>query len=68
MTCLGAGGLVFEMQPPAATGGPWTTIDLHRFTNGQQPNGSFVMNGSGTIFGATFGVHQVPGTAYEIAP
>ncbi|MGA2738265.1 MAG: choice-of-anchor tandem repeat GloVer-containing protein [Bryobacteraceae bacterium] len=68
MTCLGAGGPVFELQPPAATGGAWTTTVLHQFTNGQQPNGSFVMNESGAIFGSTFGVHQVPGTVYEVAP
>jgi len=68
MTCLGAGGPVFELQPPAATGGAWTRTVLHQFTNGQQPNGSFVMNESGAIFGSTFGVHQVPGTVYEVAP
>jgi hypothetical protein len=45
-------GLIFEMQPPSAPGGAWTTTYLHRWTNGQIPH-ELVVDDDGTIFGTT---------------
>ena len=63
-----AGGVVFEMQPPAAPGGAWTTTYLHNFTNGLTPGGALVMDGNGSIYGATIGPPQLEpaGTVYRL--
>lgn len=64
------GGLVFEMRPPATTGGSWTTTILHAFTNGQTPGGQLVMDQDGAIYGVTQVPYSQPpqGTVYRIAP
>jgi hypothetical protein len=52
-SCLPGGGVVFELQPPSAPGGPWTNTPLYTFTNGQIPTGSMVMTEDGTLYGVT---------------
>jgi hypothetical protein len=46
------GGTVFELQPPAEAGGPWTENVLHKFGAQAGPYGSLVIDKSGALFGA----------------
>jgi hypothetical protein len=59
---------VFELQPPSAPGGDWTLSSLRTFTNGDIPNGIFILEADGTIYGATEAQATAPyaGTIYEI--
>ena len=68
--CLSGGGVVFELQPPATTGGTWTYTALHTFTNGQVPYGPMVMTKNGALYGTTRDLSGTgpSGTAYEIVP
>jgi len=63
------GGQVFELQPPAITGGAWTLVHLHQFTGNQLPGGTLVMDKNGGIFGVTAAPYnQTPGgTVYRLA-
>jgi len=45
------GGSVFELQKPAAPGGPWTEIVLHGFEGPDGPYGSLVLDKNGTLYG-----------------
>jgi uncharacterized repeat protein (TIGR03803 family) len=66
-----SGGEFFELQKPAAPGGPWTKIVLHAFTDGNTPTGSLVADEAGAIYGVTIGVSEInppPGTVYRIRP
>jgi hypothetical protein len=64
------GGLVFELQPPASPGGPWTKTILHEFKDGESPRGGFVMDESGAIYGVTsrWSNPTLAGTVYTIKP
>jgi uncharacterized repeat protein (TIGR03803 family) len=68
------GGSVFELQPPAAPGDPWTEIVLHEFTGKEEPYGSLVMDRSGALYGTTNrGPYGAPlpggrGSVYRIRP
>jgi hypothetical protein len=44
---------VFEMRPPSAPGGAWTTTYLHEWVNGQIPVGNLLVDNDGAIFGTT---------------
>jgi|SRR5580658_426125 hypothetical protein len=63
-----AGGVLFELQPPATPGGAWTTTYLHNFRNGQMPGGAMVMDSDGTIYGVTVAprAQQPGGTVFRI--
>jgi hypothetical protein len=70
----GEGGYVFELQPSAAPGGPWTEVVLHQFTGAEEPYGSLVMDRNGALYGTT---HRGPyggvppggrGSVYRIRP
>jgi uncharacterized repeat protein (TIGR03803 family) len=72
----GAGGYgtVFELSPPAQTGGEWTETILADFAgpaggpDGSNPIGPLTMNARGDLFGITFeGGTSGYGTVYEIA-
>lgn len=72
----GAGnGTVFELTPPAQSGGAWTETILHSFTN--SPDGSgplgLAAGPSGSFFGATFyggsgGGTSGGGTVFQLTP
>lgn len=63
------GGIVFELNPPPAPGGAWTTINLHRFTNSQTPTGAMVLEPDGMLYGVTQVQNSLTpqGTVYRIA-
>jgi hypothetical protein len=68
-SCLTNGGVVFELQPPASPGGPWTNTPLCTCTNAQIPTGAMVMTKGGTIYGVTNNPSccQAPGgTLYQL--
>ena len=59
-TALGGGrgfGVVFELSPPAKTGGAWTDKTLHSFgassTDGQTPQAALIMDAEGNLYGTT---------------
>jgi hypothetical protein len=50
-------GTVFKLSPPKQKGGNWTEKVLHSFaggTDGANPNGEFVLDGEGNMYGTTF--------------
>jgi uncharacterized repeat protein (TIGR03803 family) len=65
-------GSVFELSPPAAGGSYWTFTQLHAFTGGADggsPQGAMVEDGSGNLYGATFGgTGMGNGTLFELSP
>jgi hypothetical protein len=62
-----SGGEVFELQKPAAAGGPWTKMVLHTFKDRGTPTGTLVMDKSGAIYGVTIDLSQptLGGTVYR---
>lgn len=55
-----AGGTVFELSPPSATGGDWTYTVLYTFgdsgsSDGLYPWGNLVFDSAGNLFGVTNG-------------
>lgn len=67
-------GVVFELSPPAIGGGKWTETVLHSFaggTDGLHPERGLTFDGSGNIYGSTFGGGNCPdscGTIFELSP
>lgn len=50
-------GTVFRLSPPKQKGGAWKEKILHRFaggTDGANPNGGLILDGSGAVYGTTF--------------
>jgi hypothetical protein len=83
--CYGPGqcGTVYELSPPAKSGGPWTETVLHVFQgvlggDGATPAGGLIMDGAGNLYGTTeydgtgqctlFGAVIGCGTVYEMSP
>jgi hypothetical protein len=51
-------GAVFELSPSKTKGGKWTEKVLHGFasgTDGANPNGGFVLDCKGNVYGTTYG-------------
>src|SRR5580704_17453538 len=51
-------GTVFQSNPPASSGAPWTETVLYSFqggTDGSGPRGSVIRMSNGTLYGTTFG-------------
>ena len=71
-----AGGTVFELSPPAVSGGAWTRTTLWNFSptqGGLYPFGSLLADKTGALYGATFGyspedLYSVPATIYRLTP
>jgi uncharacterized repeat protein (TIGR03803 family) len=65
-------GSVFELSPPPAGQSFWTFTQLHAFTGGADggsPQGAMVEDGSGNLYGATFGgTGMGDGTLFELSP
>jgi uncharacterized repeat protein (TIGR03803 family) len=65
-------GSVFELSPPPAGQSFWTFTQLHAFTGGADggdPQGAMVEDGSGNLYGATFGgTGYGDGTLFELSP
>jgi hypothetical protein len=67
-----AGGVVFQLAPPAKRGGHWTERVIHSFDGGlggDAPQGGLAFDGSGNIFGTTaLGGFYGGGVVYEVSP
>lgn len=65
-------GSVFELSPPGAGLSGWTFTELHGFSGGADggaPQGAMVEDGSGNLYGATFGgTGYGNGTLFELSP
>jgi uncharacterized repeat protein (TIGR03803 family) len=67
-------GTVFELSPPATSGGAWTETVLHSFakvtTDGYNPYGSVTFDASGNLYGTTSqgGDRNHAGTIFELTP
>lgn len=63
-------GTVFELTPPAQSGGAWTEAVLYRFqgkNDGYSPNGNLVADKNGNLYGTTaVGGASNYGTLYEL--
>jgi uncharacterized repeat protein (TIGR03803 family) len=76
------GGVVFELSPPAVSGGAWTYTVLYTFGNsgssdGANPWGNLIFDSAGNLYGVTFGGGSGSktfcgtvgcGIAYELSP
>ena len=65
-------GVVFELSPPATSGGSWTEQTLYEFTggtsDGKSPNGGLIMDSSGNLYGTTVIGGPANGTVFEVSP
>jgi uncharacterized repeat protein (TIGR03803 family) len=64
-------GAVFELTPPAITGGPWTETVLHSFngSNGADPQTGVILAANGDLYGTTqFGGSANFGVVFQLSP
>ncbi|HWY23129.1 MAG TPA: choice-of-anchor tandem repeat GloVer-containing protein [Candidatus Acidoferrum sp.] len=65
-------GTVFEVSPPATSGGAWTEQVIHFFgmgTDGFDPEGGLVLDAKGNLYGTTYsGGAANSGTAFRLSP
>lgn len=71
--CVSGCGTVFELSPPATSGGAWTKTLLYSFqgsNDGAYPLGSLAFDQAGNIFGTTNAGDGVTtnGTVFELSP
>ena len=64
-----SGGTVFQLMPPASSGGAWTETVLYGFGVGEGPFGTPAVTGNRTIVGTTqFGGTEAVGIAFQLDP
>ena len=65
-------GTIFQLQPPASQGDPWTKVTLHEFSfnDGAEPSsGRLAFDKAGNLYGSTnSGGTSDYGTVYELSP
>jgi uncharacterized repeat protein (TIGR03803 family) len=65
-------GTVFEVSPPAVSGGAWTEQVIHFFgmgTDGFDPEGGLTLGAKGNLYGTTYsGGAGGGGTAFRLSP
>ncbi len=65
-------GVVFELTPPAVSGGAWTETVLHTFTGGNDggdPDGQLIEDAQGNLYGAASeGGTGVVGVVFALSP
>jgi uncharacterized repeat protein (TIGR03803 family) len=65
-------GTVFEVSPPATSGGAWTEQVIHFFgmgTDGFDPEGGLTLDAKGNLYGTTYsGGARGGGTAFRLSP
>jgi uncharacterized repeat protein (TIGR03803 family) len=66
-------GTVFELSPPATSGGAWTETVLYAFqggdTDGAYPYGTLIFDNAGNLYGTTSGGGpDNRGTVFELSP
>ncbi|HXM40664.1 MAG TPA: choice-of-anchor tandem repeat GloVer-containing protein [Bryobacteraceae bacterium] len=74
--CTDGCGVVFQLAPPAVSGGAWTYNVLYSFqgeSDGAGPNGPLVFDAQGNLYGTTEGGGAVvneayTGTVFELTP
>ena len=62
---------VFELIPPASSGGAWTERTVHKFAGagaGRFPAGGLSVGSNGTIYGTTEQGGKGGGTVFQIVP
>jgi hypothetical protein len=66
----GAGGVAFELDPPATAGQPWPMSVLHNFTgtDGQSTADSMVFDKTTVLYGASGGGVDGKGNIFMLAP
>ena len=71
LACLGGCGTVFQLVPPAKTGGTWAKKTIYSFsgTDGVGPDAGVVADSLGNLYGTTLsgGVDGL-GTVYQLTP
>jgi uncharacterized repeat protein (TIGR03803 family) len=67
-------GTIYELSPPAVSGGSWTFTKLYTFqssssTDGSGPYGNLIFDHSGNLYGTTYsGGASNKGTVFELSP
>ncbi len=65
-------GVVFQLNPPTVTGGPWTETVLHSFaggSDGANPQAPVVFDSHGALYGTTYaGALSNMGTVFQLTP
>ena len=65
-------GSVFELSPPAISGGAWTETTLHHFvggSDGEVPVSGVILDSNGNVYGTTYyGGAANAGTIFELSP
>jgi uncharacterized repeat protein (TIGR03803 family) len=61
-------GTVFEMSPPATSGGAWTETVLHVFSSSGYPTGGLTIDPAGNLYGTTFAGETDGGLAFKMEP
>ncbi len=60
---------VYELLPPASSGGAWTRVVLHSFgADGGAPNGSLTMGPNGSLYGGAVVFPGDYGIAFQLDP
>jgi uncharacterized repeat protein (TIGR03803 family) len=65
-------GTVFELSPPAVSGGAWTFTVLYNYPTGEDgagpnPNG-VILDAAGNLYSEDFGVPNTYGSVFELSP
>jgi hypothetical protein len=67
--CIGGCGTVFELVPPAASGGAWTETVLYTpTTNAQSSPTNLAYAPSGALYGTAGGVTGISQAVFQLAP
>ena len=65
-------GVVFELIPPSAVGGPWTEVVLYSFQSGNdgaRPMGGLAFDKAGNLYGTTaYGGSSGYGSVFQLSP
>jgi len=71
--CVSGCGIVFQLSPPATSGGSWTETVLYRFlggTDGAAPGSDLIFDAAGNLYGTTMGGGDASsdGTVFQLTP
>lgn len=67
-------GTIYELSPPAVSGGAWTFTKLYTFqssssTDGESPYGTLIFDHAGNLYGTTYvGGTSNDGTVFKLSP
>ena len=61
-------GTVFELSPPASSGGAWSETTLYNFPLGASSTTAVTIGPKGVLYGTTQGAGFVAGTVFSLAP